>query len=209
MGILNLFSRKKEKIPDINSTKVFFESNRDIRRENFLRCPEWMEPDYDEDGNYVETPDELFLLFDPFLQRKFYKKGQVAVGALVQANSLLFEKGIDNCPANYVYSTDPYYMEYPGNLLDIAQALFQIKGDEGFYSSIQRLVDSMENEEERIFAYKLPRHVTGGRAVYFTTLVVDREHLPQKRIVEPVVPLLVLENNKPDAMILPHWYWQE
>ena len=205
---MGLFSRKKKAEFELAATKEYYENNRELKRKDYMTCPDWLEPEYDEDGQYVENPDELYMLYDAFTQRRFYKEGKVAAGALVQANSLLFEKGDDSCPANYIYSTDPYYMKYPGDLLGLARALFTTKGEQGDHPTIQRLADLLEDEEERIFAYKLPRNITEGRDVYFTTVMVDREHLPDKMITEPVSPMLVLENERPDAILLPYWYWK-
>lgn len=205
---MGLFSRKKKTEFELAKTKEYFENNRSFKKKDCMKCPDWMEPEYDENGEYLETPDELYLLYDPFTQRRFYTEGKVAAGALVQANTLLFEKGDESCPANYIYSTDPYYLEYPGDLLELARALFTTKGEQGYHPSIQRLADLLEDEMERIFAYKLPRNITEGRDVYFTIVMVDRDHLPNGLIEVPVSPMLVLENERPDAVLLPYWYWK-
>ncbi len=204
---MGIFNRKKD-VFDYEKTRRYFEANRDTRRENFLRCPDWLRPEYDADGDYQEEPDALYMLFDAMLQRRFFQEGKVALGALVQANELLFKRGFDDCPANYIYTRDEYYIKQPGELEGLAYALFDTKGKAGYYPSIQKLADLLADETERIYCYKLPRDVTEGREVYFTTVFVSREHLPQGRIVESLKPMLILPYNEPDAMILPHWYWQ-
>ncbi len=205
---MGIFGGKKKESFDCNKTAQYFERNRKPGKDAFLKCPEWLEPEYDELGGYAQVPDQLFLIYDPLLQRRFYREGKVALGALVQANELLFKKGRNDCPANYIYTTDPYYWENPALLIGLAHALFETKGEQGYHPSIQRLADILEDEVERVFSYKLPRDVTEGRDVYFTTVIVQRDHLPYKRIIGKQYPLLVLEENQPDAMILPHWYWQ-
>lgn len=205
---MGLFKRKVNDKFNIIKTKEYYEKTREKKRENFSKCPDWMEPEYDHMGNYKETPDELFALFDPLFQKRIFAEGVVAIGALVQANSQLFEKGKENCPANYIYSTDPYFLENPVELAFLAQALFNTKGESGYHPSIQKLADLLEDELERIFSYKLPRDITNGMDVYFTTVVVDREHLPHKKIVDQLAPMLVLPEESPDAVILPYWYWK-
>lgn len=200
---------KKKKTFHYFATKNEFEKQRDIQAEDYLQCPDWAKPVRDSYGNYEEEPDALYPLFDPFLQQRFYKEGTVALGALVQANTLLFERGKDNCPANYIYTTDPFFAEHPEELEKLANQLYDLKGEEGCRPSLQVLADLLEDEEERIFAYKLPRDFTNHREVFFTTVFVDRSHLPEKKISGSFLPLLILKNHQPDAVILPHWYWKE
>lgn len=204
-----IFRRNTDEIFDCRKTMEYFENNREIRKENFLTCPDWLDPEYyDEMDDDEAGPDELEKLIDPFRQRRFYKEGQVALGALVQANMLLFKRGRDSCPANYIYTKDPYFLDHPQELAELASALFQIKGDTGYQPSLQRLADLLADEMERIFAYRLPRDVTEGKAVYFTTVLVERSHLPKKKLTGSLLPLLILMEEQPDAMILPWWYWK-
>lgn len=206
---MNLFRKNKDESFDIYKTAMAFDNNSSPARSSYLKCPEWLAPEYDKDGEYAESPDPLYDLYDPFLQRRFYKEGNVVLGVLVQANINLFKKGSDDCPADFIYSTDEYYWRNQDKLLMLADALFSTKGDNGYHPSIQKLADLLEDEYERIFSYKLPRHITEGRAVYFTTVMVQRDHLPKKKITEKKYPLLILENNHPDAMILPYVYWKK
>lgn len=174
-----------------------------------MKCPDWAEPEFDGDGNYVEEPDAFLPLFDMRMQQRFYTEGKIAVGAIVQANELLFEKGKDNCPANFIYTTEPYFIENPAELLYIADILFDTKGDDGYRPSIQKLADLLADEYERIFCYKLPRDIFDNKEIYFTSVFVDRKHLPTKILIPQIIyPMLILPDNKPDAMILPHWYWK-
>lgn len=200
---------KKNKTFNYQATKAYFEENRKIKIDDYLQCPDWAKPVRDEYGNYIEAPDDFYPLFDPFYLKRFYQEGKVALGALVQANTLLFDKGKDNCPANYIYTTDTYFTVHPKALESLADALYDIKGEQGYRPSLQKLADLLDDEYERIFAYKLPRDVTDNRDVYFTSIFVDRRHLPEKRLVGNLLPMLVLEDSKPDAVILPHWYWRK
>ena len=205
---MGLFSRKVKDKFDINKTKAYYESTRKHNRNNFSVCPDWLEPEYDHLGNFKEEPDGLFALFDPLFQSRIFREGKVAIGALVQANVQLFEKGDINCPANYIYSTDPFYIENPEALAYLAHALFDTKGGRGYHPSIQRLADLLADELESIFCYKLPRDLTEGRDVYFTSVVVDRNHLPHGKIIDQLIPMLILPEEEPDAVILPYWYWK-
>ena len=54
--------------------KAYFEQHREIEARNFLKCPEWAKPEYDENGRYAEEPDGLLPLFDPRRQQRFYRR---------------------------------------------------------------------------------------------------------------------------------------
>lgn len=194
----NLFKTTENWTFDYNKTIQYFQNNREYQNKNALEAPDWI----------YQSKDAMRILFDPFVQRKFYKEGKIAIGALVQANILLYEKNKISCPANYIYTTDPYYINNPEELENIAGALYQTKGDYGYRPTIQKLADLLADETERIFAYKLPRDITEGRDVYFTTVFVQREHLPNNILEDKICPMLVLEGQTPDAYILPKWYWK-
>lgn len=206
-----LFGRKRNIYRfDFSSTKEYFEKNRSTDEKNFLRCPEWVLPEFDEDGDYVEEPDGFLPLFDHELQRRFFTEGEMAAGAIVQANELLFSRGKDDCAAAFIYTAEPHFIQHPGELISLAEAIFETKGDSGYMPSIQRLADLLADEYERIFRYRLPRDLMENREVYFTSIFVDRRHLPEKKLVpETVYPMIVLPDSRPDAMIMPYWYWKE
>ena len=108
---------KKKKTFNYHATKTYFEANREIKQADYLTCPDWVKPVRDIYGNYVEAPDAFYPLFDPFRLKRFYTEGKVALGALVQANTLLFSKGKDDLPANYIYSTDDFLQRIQKNSL--------------------------------------------------------------------------------------------
>lgn len=192
------------------ATRDNFEKNKSFEERNFIKCPSWAEPEFDEDGNYADAPNPFLPIFDPFYRRKFYKEGQVAVGAIVQANVLLFKRGKEDLAANFIYTTEPYFIKKPDELLYMAEELFSTKGDRGYLPSIQKLADLLGDEGECIFRYRLPRDLMDNKEVYFTSVVVSRHHLPGKKLIPEVVyPMLVLPGSQPDAMILPYWYWKE
>ena len=47
-------------------TKAYFEQHREIEARNFLKCPEWAKPEYDEnytqDPFFLQNPEELICL---------------------------------------------------------------------------------------------------------------------------------------------------
>ena len=110
-----LFRKKADKIAyTYEGTRNYFEQHRgDIEARSFLKCPEWAKPEFDEDSRYAEEPDGLLPLFEPRRQQRFYREGQVAMGAIVQANELLFKPGRGDSPATFIYTQDPFLVQHP------------------------------------------------------------------------------------------------
>ena len=134
----------------------------------------------------------------------------MALGAIVQANELLFEAGRGDSPATFIYTQEPFFLQNPRELLIWATALFEMKGEDGYVPSVQRIADQLADEAGRYFHYRLPRDVMENREVWMTTILVSRDHLPGKILTpESVYPMLILPDDGPDAMILPYWYWKE
>ena len=65
----------------------------------------------------------------------------------------------------------------------------------------------METEVERVFGVRLPDDMTGGREIFFSSIMVNRKYLPGKKIDRSIYPFNILRGKRPDAMLIPHWYW--
>lgn len=177
---------------------------------NFLKCPEWAKPEYDENGRYAEERMGCCLCLNPRRQQRFYREGQMAAGTIVQANELLFARGKGDSPATFIYTQDPFFLQNPEELICLAHELFSTKGDDGFIPSIQYVADLLADEAGRYFHYHLPSNVLENRDVWLTTILVSRDHLPDNTLKPEIVyPMLILPDDGPDAMILPYWYWQK
>ena len=49
--------------------------------------------------------------------------------------------------------------------------------------------------------------MTNGRDVFFTSVMIPRKYLPKKKVDRAVYPFNILVGRRPDAMLVPHWYW--
>jgi hypothetical protein len=137
------------------------------------------------------------------------QEGQVVWGHIVQANSLLFdphEKA--DCPAAAIYSLDPYYDGKVDELEEIASSLFEIKGEETT-RELQQFSDILEDERTTQMKLPIPKSLTNGRAVIYTSIMVHRKQLPIPFLVTSAFPLLVHPNKTQATMILPEKYWSE
>lgn len=163
---------------------------------NRLTKPEWMQQSKDNrfEATYI---DHGMLL----------RKGRIAIAKIVQANSLLYKPGEDNCPAAMVFSEDPYFEENPDKLGEIAYRLYGIKGSRCDDEELQRFSDILADEIVTLFNVEIPQKITYSRKVYFTSLMVHREHLPNRYIDFGCFPALIYPEKTEASIILPSRYW--
>jgi len=136
------------------------------------------------------------------------KSGKVTYAYLVQANEILFKKTPPrNAPANVIFGMDEYYDSHPEELARLASELFRYKNKSNVPPELRQLTDAITGEMERLFNIPLPLSMTGGKTVYFTTIMVQRNHLPEKRIISSLFPLVCDPDNFKTSIILPKAYW--
>ncbi len=154
------------------------------------------------------------LAFFYFREDKILTEGRVLPGALVIANDKLFKKNIlfflnKSHPANFIYSEDKYYKENPEKLSSLAGCLAELYGKKARDEDEQVIVGMFQGGFNRPIRQRIPDSMTGGHTVYMTTIIVNRAHLPGGRISGTIYPILVIDDEQADAMILPKWYWAE
>ncbi|KNY26179.1 tetratricopeptide repeat protein [Pseudobacteroides cellulosolvens] len=140
-------------------------------------------------------------------QRILYRNGRIAIGKIVQANTLLFKAGKDDSPAAMVYSEDPYFEENPDKLKTIASFLYSIKGVKCEDEDLQIFSDIMQDEVVPLFNFKVPEKITFGKSVYFTSFIVVRNHLPNGYIDFEYFPVIIYPEKTEASIILPSKYW--
>lgn len=165
---------------------------------NLIYPPEWLKN---------KTNDSLIKIYNQL--DSFYQSGVIVLGCVVQANTLLFKSNFRNCPANFIYTQDDYYYNNPSKLSLLASKLFSLKGNQDLPKDAQYFADTLQNELGRVYNIPVPMSITDNRNVVFTTLMVHRKHIPKHKVCNRFYPLIVLPDHKPDAMILPKWYWSE
>ncbi len=140
-------------------------------------------------------------------QRILYKNGRIAMGKIVQSNTLLFNAGKDDSPAAMVYSEDPYFEENPEKLKKIASYLYSIKGVKCEDEDLQIFSDILQDEFVTLFNFKVPEKITFGKNVYFTSFMVVRNHLPNGYIDFEYFPVIIYPEKTEASIILPSKYW--
>lgn len=169
-----------------------------LQRKSYLRIsrPAWCGPD-EKLGVFFDNKDELL------------KHGVVMWGHVVQANSLLFEPGADNCPGEIVY---PLAVGKPCDVEELSRVagrLFQLKGSEPTDKAERRIADHLTNERTREFGAPIPKSCSPTMKCGLSTVFFVRGHLPDRLLRSPLMPILL--NPKPPfiAMPLPDKFWPE
>ena len=157
---------------------------------------------------WVLTRDKLrSVVLDQDMLRD---QGRVVWGALVQANSVLFDP--DNrqtLPANVIYSPDLWFDNNVPALRGLARGLFDLKGKNPADKELRSFARAITNELLRTMRLPLPRSLTDNREVYFTTCLVQPSHLPSGHLATGFFPLLICPDKTDAVMILPAEYWPE
>lgn len=191
MDALRLIQETRQKLSMPPRSFSFFD-----RRALKMRAPFWMTP-----------LDRLYLVYRQ--QDHLLEQGQVVWGCIVQANTLLFKTGRGDHPAAVLYSPDPFFDEDVDLLLRIAYGIYSLKGTLPLDETLARFAHMITNEMERQLRLPLPLGMTEGREVFYTTIMVPRKHLPDRKLSQGVFPLLISPEQTPAAMILPSTFWPE
>jgi hypothetical protein len=111
------------------------------------------------------------------------------------------------CPANVVYSTDPFFDGRLSLLSSMARGLFAQKGSRRTDREIREFVDAVTDEMARVLRREMPHSYTGGRSVCFATCFIQPYHLPFGYLNRPSFPIIVNAEETPAMMLLPSRYW--
>jgi hypothetical protein len=154
----------------------------------------------------------LRLRYDPLLriyddQNKLRDRGRVVWGHLVQANSLLFGPGRNDCPANVIYEPASSNENGHAFLAPIARSVYALKGRRYDDEDLDDCARWVTNELLRMVDAPLPAQLSQGRTILFSTLVVHRKHLPAGYLSCSFFPLIINPAETPSVMILPSEYW--
>lgn len=165
-----------------------------VKRDKFY-YPLWIE----------QNDDKLYKIF--LDSEKLYATGKIYYAHIVQANFQLFERGRHDCPADIVFSPDPYFDENPYELEKISRLLFSYKGEEDVPEDIKKVIAAITDEMDRHCYVRLPVSITDGKEVYITTIMVLRKHLPKKHLANSLFPVIADPTLFNACLILPKQHW--
>ncbi|MFO0964130.1 MAG: hypothetical protein U0793_00900 [Gemmataceae bacterium] len=148
-------------------------------------------------------------LFEVFLKQELLmREGKVAWGAIVQANSLLYQPGGDDSPAVAIYCEHADVDERPELLTETAQALFQLRKQPGKEWDERQYGLMLKNERDRFMGIKVPAALARGYPMMSASIMVFREHLPTRFLCGTLVPVLT-HYTTAAVLIVPHPYWPD
>ena len=127
-------------------------------------------------------------------------------GARAQANTKLYKPGPSDHPALVIYAADESLDECSESLKALAQDIYSLKNTRQADPDRQKMADTVSDEMERGLGWTVPLSISGGKRILSTTVMVVRSHLPQHKLNQRLLPLLI----HPDtaiAMIVPSRYW--
>ena len=155
---------------------------------------------------FWRTRDSLQMIYRD--QHILRDHGELVWGHIVQANQILFDRSNSQpMPACGVYSSDPYFDDRVNSLRDIGHELYELKGTIPDDPQLRRFARVITGEKERLYAVRIPRSLCENRNVYYTTFMVDPEHLPDGYLAAGYFPLLICPQRTDAVMILPACFW--
>ena len=154
---------------------------------------------------WLKKSDPLSLFYEE--RRRLLRTGVVVWGALVQANQLMFEKGVYDCPGEVAYCPDPLDPIDPAWLIEAAHDLFALKDRRDLDGELQPIADHLADETTRSFGRLVPRSYIGEHPLSISSMLLFRRHLPGRKLSGSLLPLLVAAEPPRVAMIVPPRFW--
>jgi hypothetical protein len=125
----------------------------------------------------------VWLVLLVLRKRRVFRHGQALFAPLVQANRCLFQRGLDDAPAQALICFDSDSPELRRDLLEIAGRIGSLKlATSGALSPAEVDVAAIvQNETARMGkAAQLPVTFTDGRTVFAVSVWVKRKYLPER-----------------------------
>lgn len=154
---------------------------------------------------WCNRSDDLFGLFEN--KWDLINNGNIVWGHIVQANSLLFEEGVDDCPASVIFSPDPKLRPSFDQLSYAATSMFKLKNTTPDDEELRRIAETLTGEIERTFGVSVPKQFCPEYQLYEASTFISRKHLPNKILSKGLFPLLVSQNKPFWCVPLPSNYW--
>ncbi len=161
-----------------------------------LRKPWWL---------WLNRSDDLNIIFRH--QKRLIREGIVTWGYAIQVNQMMFEVGNGNCPGELVYSLTLSEAVTPYYLAEISARLYALKGTNPMEPSLQGIAHYLTDELIRVYGLAVPDQLSPELPCKISTTMFFRKHLPQRRFITPLMPILVCPTEPHIAMPLPEFFW--
>jgi iron-sulfur cluster assembly protein len=152
---------------------------------------------------WMQSTDKISRIYHN--QNEILTRGVVRWGAVIHANTTLFEPGNSKSGAQVVYAhNDDVSLDV---LLSVANRCFQLKGCKPTDPSELKIANMLTNELERALDWPIPSSLSHGVELWTTIVMMHREFIPGKVLVSKCFPILVdLELSL--AVFIPSYYWE-
>lgn len=138
-----------------------------------------------------------------------FQRGRAVWGAIVMANSALYEPGRLPLPGCIAMSFDPWFDDNVDELAGIASAAFELRGTVATDPALSAFAGLVKDDYARPANHPIPRSLTSGRVVYYQLLQFVRERLPTGYLVHQVVPVIAGPGGSSPSMLLPLECWAD
>lgn len=137
-----------------------------------------------------------------------WREGTPTWGWVLMANARLWEPGEGAAPGEVLWCDDPYVARFPHALGDVSERYWELKRNDTAAAGLRALVGFAQDEQRRFTRAPFPPLFSGGRVIWHTTMLLYREHLPCRRLVDAWLPIVRIPGGKPPiVMTLPLDYW--
>ena len=157
--------------------------------------------------SWIDSSDPMSEIYSK--KSMLLQQGKIVYAHIVQANTILFKWFPPfDCPAQIVYSEDPYFMKQPEVLHDIAWGIYKYKGQEmdaipDEWKEVARVITDEYDRSD----FKLSLKVDGQIVEYnLIPTMIYRKLLPKGKLCGKLLPVLTVPDCK-QVMILPKKYW--
>ena len=143
-------------------------------------------------------------------------EAEVVPGALVYANTVLYEPGAEPANAGFVFTFDIALAGDPDRLVHVAQCCFELHREPTPSTPAlgelhkrcrgwsERLPDGQSHVFDRV---QVPEVLCGNRTTFMTPVTITRDQLPGGVIDRRIYPLLARRDRNESADLLPWSYW--
>ena len=148
--------------------------------------------------------------------RQWQAEAEVVPGALVYANTALYEPGTEPANAGFVFTFDAALAADPDRLKQVAQSCFDLHraltAPAPALAALQRRCrgwsERLPPGQAHVFdRVQVPEVLCGNEATFMTIVAVSRDALPRGVIDRRIYPLLARSDRNECAALLPWSYW--
>jgi hypothetical protein len=140
-------------------------------------------------------------------QEYLRRNGIVVWATIVQANKYLFQPTNAETGASVIYSPDTWFDRHRETLRALASQCIALKGTDPSDLESAAFARMLTNELTRAMGMKVPRLFTGGRAVYHSSMLMPRKHLPKGVLTGTYFPVWIDPEKIGPVIMVPAAYW--